>query len=204
MLDPGTYYVFLDGYTVMVTRNARGVTGHIIPWNYPAQMFGRTLAPALACGNAMIFKPAELTPLTALWLADALYEAGLPPQMLSRFTLIYGNRSPQSTMFKEEIEDLKNRYLTRLTLHHVFSDERHFFVRLTGGGALHDDNKYEVVGILAKIHRRGLDDILPATGFVHGQVQVAAGTHLDLAQDGKALKLHARGKDGRQAQPFPA
>lgn len=41
----------------------------------------------------------------------------------SRFTLIYGNRTQRSTMFKEEIEDLKNRYLTRLVLHHVFSDE---------------------------------------------------------------------------------
>ena len=41
----------------------------------------------------------------------------------SRFTLIYGNRALKSTMFKEEIEDLKNKYLTRLTLHHVFSDE---------------------------------------------------------------------------------
>ena len=41
----------------------------------------------------------------------------------ARFTLIYGNRALQSTMFKEEIEDLKNRYLTRLVLHHVFSDE---------------------------------------------------------------------------------
>ena len=41
----------------------------------------------------------------------------------SRFTLIYGNRSLKSTMFKEEIEDLKDRYLTRLALHHVFSDE---------------------------------------------------------------------------------
>ena len=41
----------------------------------------------------------------------------------SRFTLIYGNRSLRSTMFKEEIEDLKNRYMTRLVLHHVFSDE---------------------------------------------------------------------------------
>ena len=41
----------------------------------------------------------------------------------SNFTLIYGNRSLQSTMFKEELEDLKNKYLTRLVLHHVFSDE---------------------------------------------------------------------------------
>jgi ring-1,2-phenylacetyl-CoA epoxidase subunit PaaE len=41
----------------------------------------------------------------------------------SRFTLIYGNRTLKSTMFKEELEDLKDRYLTRLVLHHVFSDE---------------------------------------------------------------------------------
>ncbi|NML16658.1 1,2-phenylacetyl-CoA epoxidase subunit PaaE [Azohydromonas caseinilytica] len=41
----------------------------------------------------------------------------------SQFTLIYGNRSLQSTMFKEELEDLKNRYMSRLVLHHVFSDE---------------------------------------------------------------------------------
>ena len=42
---------------------------------------------------------------------------------LSRFTLIYGNRMLRSTMFKEELEDLKNRYMTRLVLHHVFSDD---------------------------------------------------------------------------------
>ena len=47
----------------------------------------------------------------------------LAREPLSGFTLIYGNRQLQSTMFKEEIEDLKNRYLTRLVLHHVFSDE---------------------------------------------------------------------------------
>jgi ring-1,2-phenylacetyl-CoA epoxidase subunit PaaE len=47
----------------------------------------------------------------------------LAREPLSRFTLIYGNRQLKSTMFKEEIEDLKNKYLTRLTLHHVFSDE---------------------------------------------------------------------------------
>jgi ring-1,2-phenylacetyl-CoA epoxidase subunit PaaE len=47
----------------------------------------------------------------------------LAREPLSRFTLIYGNRQLQSTMFKEEIEDLKNRYMTRLVLHHVFSDE---------------------------------------------------------------------------------
>jgi len=47
----------------------------------------------------------------------------LAREPLSRFTLLYGNRQVRSTMFKEEIEDLKNRFLTRLVLHHVFSDE---------------------------------------------------------------------------------
>ena len=47
----------------------------------------------------------------------------LAREPLSRFTLIYGNRQLKSTMFKEELEDLKNRFLTRLVLHHVFSDE---------------------------------------------------------------------------------
>jgi ring-1,2-phenylacetyl-CoA epoxidase subunit PaaE len=47
----------------------------------------------------------------------------LAREPLSRFTLVYGNRMLRSTMFKEELEDLKNRYMSRLTLHHVFSDE---------------------------------------------------------------------------------
>ena len=50
---------FLDGYMVTILREPKGVTGHIIPWNYPAQMFGRSLAPALAMGNAVVMKPAE-------------------------------------------------------------------------------------------------------------------------------------------------
>jgi len=48
----------------------------------------------------------------------------LAREPLSQFTLIYGNRQLKSTMFKEELEDLKNRYMTRLVLHHVFSDEQ--------------------------------------------------------------------------------
>ncbi|WP_093031126.1 aldehyde dehydrogenase family protein [Ruegeria marina] len=55
-----------------------GVTGHIIPWNYPAQMVGRSLAPALAMGNATVLKPAEDACLTALHLAELAREAGFP------------------------------------------------------------------------------------------------------------------------------
>lgn len=61
---------FLPGYFVPTERVPHGVTAHIIPWNYPAQMFGRTLAPALAAGNATVLKPAEEACLTPLLLAE--------------------------------------------------------------------------------------------------------------------------------------
>ncbi|MFC6763769.1 aldehyde dehydrogenase family protein [Natrinema soli] len=62
-------------YTV---REPVGVTGHIIPWNYPFQLAGRSLAPALACGNTAVLKPSSTTPLSALYYAIAAKEAGLP------------------------------------------------------------------------------------------------------------------------------
>ena len=62
-------------YTV---REPVGVVGQIIPWNYPMIMAARNLAPALACGNCVVLKPSEETPLTALWLARLLAEAGVP------------------------------------------------------------------------------------------------------------------------------
>jgi betaine-aldehyde dehydrogenase len=63
------------GYT---RREPLGVVAGIGAWNYPLQIACWKAAPALACGNAMIFKPAELTPLTAIELAGVLREAGLP------------------------------------------------------------------------------------------------------------------------------
>ena len=56
-----------------------GVVAQIIPWNYPITTFARGIAPALAAGCAVIAKPAETTPLTAVMLAQLLHEAGLPP-----------------------------------------------------------------------------------------------------------------------------
>jgi aldehyde dehydrogenase (NAD+) len=69
---------FMPGYFVATEREPHGVTGHIIPWNYPAQMFGRTLAPALAVGNATVIKPAEDACLTPLRLAEMAAEVGFP------------------------------------------------------------------------------------------------------------------------------
>ena len=69
---------FMAGHWAMTLREPHGVTGHIIPWNYPAQMFGRTLAPALAVGNATVLKPAEEASLTPLRLAALAMEVGFP------------------------------------------------------------------------------------------------------------------------------
>jgi aldehyde dehydrogenase (NAD+)/betaine-aldehyde dehydrogenase len=59
-------------------REPHGVTGHIIPWNYPSQMVGRTIAPALAAGNCCVLKPAEEAPLSSVRIAQLAIEAGLP------------------------------------------------------------------------------------------------------------------------------
>jgi ring-1,2-phenylacetyl-CoA epoxidase subunit PaaE len=67
----------------------------------------------------------------------SIMKTALHREPQSRFTLIYGNRQLKSTMFKEEIEDLKNRYMTRLVLHHVFSDE-HTDAPLNRGVMNHD------------------------------------------------------------------
>ncbi len=63
-----------------------GVCGQIIPWNFPLLMAAWKLAPALACGNTCVLKPAETTPLTALKLAEIIDEAGLPPGVVNIVT----------------------------------------------------------------------------------------------------------------------
>lgn len=77
---------FLDGYQVMIVREPRGVTGHIIPWNYPAQMFGRTLGAALATGNATVLKPAEEACLSIVRLTQLAAEVGFPAGAINLVT----------------------------------------------------------------------------------------------------------------------
>ncbi|MBN2906575.1 MAG: aldehyde dehydrogenase family protein [Rhodobacteraceae bacterium] len=74
---------YLPGYTVYTLREPHGVTGHIIPWNYPMQIIGRSVGAALAMGNAVVLKPAEEACLTALAFAKLAEEAGLPPGALN-------------------------------------------------------------------------------------------------------------------------
>ncbi|KAL2820120.1 aldehyde dehydrogenase [Aspergillus granulosus] len=67
-------------YTV---REPVGVCAQIIPWNYPLAMAAWKLGPALACGNTVVLKPAEQTPLSALFLANLVIEAGFPPGVVN-------------------------------------------------------------------------------------------------------------------------
>jgi acyl-CoA reductase-like NAD-dependent aldehyde dehydrogenase len=59
-------------------REPLGVVGLIVPWNFPLNIASWKLGPALACGNTVVLKPAELTPLSALRLAELVLDAGIP------------------------------------------------------------------------------------------------------------------------------
>jgi aldehyde dehydrogenase (NAD+) len=74
---------FLNGYTVAVVRDPHGVTGHIVPWNYPAQIFGRSVGASLACGNACVVKPAEDAGLSLIRIAELALEVGFPEGALN-------------------------------------------------------------------------------------------------------------------------
>ena len=68
------------------TPRPLGVAGQVIPWNFPLLMAAWKIAPALACGNTVVLKPAETTPLTAMKLAEVVRDAGLPPGVVNIVT----------------------------------------------------------------------------------------------------------------------
>jgi aldehyde dehydrogenase (NAD+)/betaine-aldehyde dehydrogenase len=71
---------------VYTRREPLGVTGSIVAWNYPLQLFGRAVAPAIATGNCAVLKPADETPRTAVYLARLAVRAGLPPGVVNVVT----------------------------------------------------------------------------------------------------------------------
>lgn len=77
---------YIAGHTSMIRRDPLGVIASIAPWNYPLMMAAWKIAPALAAGNTVVFKPSEHTPLTILALVPALQEI-LPPGVLN---IVYG------------------------------------------------------------------------------------------------------------------
>uniref|UniRef100_A0A8C7LG68 Aldehyde dehydrogenase 1 family, member A2 n=1 Tax=Oncorhynchus kisutch TaxID=8019 RepID=A0A8C7LG68_ONCKI len=74
----------MDGDYLSFTRHEPiGVCGQIIPWNFPLMMTAWKLGPALACGNTVVLKPAEQTPLTCLYIGSLVKEAGFPPGVVN-------------------------------------------------------------------------------------------------------------------------
>ncbi|HWI84230.1 1,2-phenylacetyl-CoA epoxidase subunit PaaE [Ramlibacter sp.] len=117
-----------DGELRVGVRKVRGgvfsnwINEHLKPGDTvdvmaPQGRFFVPLAPAAQRHHLGIAGGSGITPILSIM------KTVLAREPRSRFTLIYGNRTLKSTMFKEEIEDLKDRHLTRLVLHHVFSDE---------------------------------------------------------------------------------
>ncbi|QNN55848.1 phenylacetate-CoA oxygenase/reductase subunit PaaK [Diaphorobacter ruginosibacter] len=117
-----------DGELRVGVRKVRGgvfsnwINEHLKPGDTlqvmaPQGRFFVPIAPASRRHHVGIAGGSGITPILSIMKTVLAREPG------SRFTLIYGNRQLRSTMFKEEIEDLKNRYMSRLVLQHVFSDE---------------------------------------------------------------------------------
>src|SRR3954449_13443850 len=79
----------------------RGVVGQVIPWNFPLLMAAWKLAPALACGNTAVLKPAETTPLTALLLGEICAEAGLPDGVVN---IVTGDGSAGAALVRSEVD----------------------------------------------------------------------------------------------------
>lgn len=79
----GNTLPYLDGFTAYTLREPHGVTAHIVPWNYPMQIIGRSVGAALAMGNACVLKPAEEACLTGLAFAELASQAGFPAGALN-------------------------------------------------------------------------------------------------------------------------
>ena len=77
---------YLDGYSVLTWREPHGVTGHIVPWNYPMQIFGRSVGGALAAGNVCVVKPAEDACLSLIRVAQLAAEVGFPAGVINIVT----------------------------------------------------------------------------------------------------------------------
>ena len=82
----GATLPYPEGFTVLTWREPHGVTGHIIPWNYPLQIFGRSVGGALAAGNACLVKPAEDACLSLLRVAQLAADVGMPAGALNIVT----------------------------------------------------------------------------------------------------------------------
>lgn len=125
---------YQDGYSVFTWREPHGVTGHIIPWNYPMQIFGRSVGGALAAGNACVVKPAEDACLSLIRVAQLAAEAGFPPGAINIVTG-YGHEVGDALARHPGIDHISFTGSPRVgTLIQQVAAERHCPVTLELGG----------------------------------------------------------------------
>ena len=125
---------YLDGYSVLTWREPHGVTGHIIPWNYPMQIFGRSVGGALAAGNVCVVKPAEDACLSLIRVAQLAAEVGFPPGALNIVTG-YGHEVGDALARHAGIDHISFTGSPKIgTLIQQLAAERHCPVTLELGG----------------------------------------------------------------------
>jgi len=125
---------YQDGYSVLTWREPHGVTGHVIPWNYPMQIFGRSVGGALAAGNSCVVKPAEDACLSLLRVAELAAEVGFPAGVINLVTG-YGHEVGDALARHPGIDHISFTGSPRVgTLIQQVAAERHCPVTLELGG----------------------------------------------------------------------
>ncbi len=125
---------YTPGFAVMSIYEPHGVTGHIIPWNYPMQIFGRSVGGALAAGNACVVKPAEDACLSLLRIAELAADVGFPDGALNIVTG-YGHEAGQALADAEGIDHISFTGSARVgTIIAQSAAKRHVPVTLELGG----------------------------------------------------------------------
>jgi len=125
---------YQDGYSVMTWREPHGVTGHVIPWNYPMQIFGRSVGGALAAGNVCVVKPSEDACLSLIRVAQLAAECGFPAGAINIVTG-YGHEVGDALARHPGIDHISFTGSPRIgTLIQQAAAERHCPVTLELGG----------------------------------------------------------------------
>ncbi|AEG93407.1 aldehyde dehydrogenase family protein [Ramlibacter tataouinensis] len=125
---------YLEGYSVLTWREPHGVTGHIIPWNYPMQIFGRSVGGALAAGNVCVVKPSEDACLSLLRVAQLAAECDFPAGAINIVTG-YGHEVGDALARHPGIDHISFTGSPRVgTLIQQVAAERHCPVTLELGG----------------------------------------------------------------------
>ena len=125
---------YLDGFSVLTWREPHGVTGHIIPWNYPMQIFGRSVGGALAAGNVCVVKPAEDACLSLIRVAQLAAEVGFPPGAINIVTG-YGHEVGDALARHQGIDHISFTGSPKVgTIIQQVAAERHCPVTLELGG----------------------------------------------------------------------